>query len=417
MISVEEAKRLIWETIQPLSPEKVPLVQAYGLVLAEDVRSVVDVPSFDQSSMDGYAFCLEDFQSRPGEPDGTMFRSGTDGSADRRSLRIQGVIPAGKPSTVSLQSGEAARIFTGGALPEGADTVVMQEKVRVVGGELYIDDEQLVKGLNVRPRGTEIRAGDLALPKGTYLGPGAIGFLAMVGASEVWVYPKASIGLLVTGDELQPPGQALEYGQVYESSSFTIKGAIKQWGFRSLHVGRVKDNPKVMELNLAGALKYNDIVLLTGGVSVGDFDYVAQVAANLGIETLFHRVAQKPAKPLYFGRLSGAIREKYVFGLPGNPASSLVAFYEYVIPALCALTGRTSGLQVYKVPLQAALSKPSGLTHFLKAYYDGTSVRVLGAQESYRLSSFAQANCLVQVEAEITQLNKGDLVEVHMLPG
>jgi molybdopterin molybdotransferase len=399
MISVADAKRLIWNTIQPLSPEKVPLAQAYGLVLSEDVRSAVDVPSFDQSSMDGYAFSLEDFQKGRGA-----------------GLRIQGVIPAGKPSTVPLSSGEAARIFTGGALPQGADTVVMQEKVRVVEGQLYIEDERLVKGLNVRPRGTEIRAGNLALPTGTYLGPGAIGFLAMVGASEVYVYPKASIGLLVTGDELQPPGQALEYGQVYESSSFTIKSAIKQWGFSSLYVGRVKDNPKVMELNLAGALKYNDIVLLTGGVSVGDFDYVVQVAANLGIETLFHRVAQKPAKPLYFGRLSGAVREKYVLGLPGNPASSLVAFYEYVIPALCALTGRPSGLQVYKVPLQAALYKPSGLTHFLKAYYDGTSVRVLGAQESYRLSSFAQANCLVQVEAHITQLKEGELVEVHMLP-
>lgn len=413
MISVAEAKRLIAETIRSLSPEMVDLTLAHGMVLAADVRAAVDVPSFDQSSMDGYALNFKDFL------DGQrLAAAGSDGALvgldAAGGLVIQGVIPAGKPSGVALQRGQAARIFTGGALPEGADTVVMQEKVRVENGKLFINDEQLAKGINVRPRGAEIKTGDLGLTKGTLLSPGAVGFLATIGIGAANVYPKARIGILVTGDELKTPGMPLEPGEVYEANSYTLGAAVKQFGCNKLSIGYLKDIPHIIEENLSHALRENDMVLLTGGVSVGDFDYVAKAASNLGVETVFHRVAQKPGKPLYFGRLGN----KYIFGLPGNPASSLVAFYEYVLPALCTLTGRQPGLQVFKAPLKEPFSKPPGLTQFLKAFYHyhTHTVRILSAQESYRLSSFAQANCLVQVDAAITHLQQEDIVEVHLLP-
>ncbi len=354
--------------------------------------------TFDQSSMDGYALSFQDFQERGTRcPQDELGVSDGPGVSDNLSpqgslgasggLIIQGFIPAGRPSGVALQPGQAARIFTGGALPEGADTVVMQEKVRIEEGTLFINDEHLARGINVRPRGAEIKAGDLAR-------------------------------CAANGERTEKPGLPLEPGEVYEANPYSLHSGLKQYGFNKLSISHLKDIPHVIEGNLIRALRENDMVLLTGGVSVGDFDYVAQAAANLGIETVFHWVAQKPGKPLFFGRLKEAPREKYIFGLPGNPASTLVAFYEYVLPALCALTGRQTGLQVFKAPLEEPFSKPRGLTQFLKAIYNynDQSVRVLVAQESYRLSSFAQANCLVQVDAETMHCPAGAPVEVHLLP-
>jgi len=394
MISVTEARQIIREHTSPLPPVQWPLSKAAGLVLAEDVFAALDMPSFRQSSMDGYALSFRDWK-------------------EHGRLKIAGVIAAGNKDDIPLAPGTAVRIFTGAAVPSGADTVVMQEKVRVENGELLIDDLSLEREANVRPIGVEIRSGDLALGKGSFLNPAAIGFLTGLGTREVFVYPKPVVSIVVTGNELQDAGSPLEYGQVYESNSYGLKAALQEWHINEVTVFRVADTLDELTAVLAQALEQSDVVLLTGGISVGDFDFVLQATINNGVHQHFHRIKQRPAKPLFFGKWEN----KYVFGLPGNPASGLTAFYEYALPALGIMSRRNYTLQTLNVPLSKAFKKPAGLTHFLKGHYDGHTATPLNAQESFRLSSFAHSNCLIQINEEVTDCPEGSLVEVHLLPG
>jgi molybdopterin molybdotransferase len=337
--------------------------------------------------MDGFAFAYVDWQ--PG-----------------KSLSIQGEMQAGSKTDFTLPAGGAARIFTGAPLPAGADTVVMQEKVKTVNKELIIEDEQLKKGSNVRAIGSAIKAGALALEENSVLSPGAIGFLAGMGISRVNAFSRPAVGIIVTGNELVQPGLALQYGEVYESNSFALTTALLQQQLTNIKVYSAADEALQVKQVLAQALEENDIVLLTGGVSVGDYDFVVQAAEACGVEQLFHKIKQRPGKPLYFGRKE----KKLVFGLPGNPSSVLSCFYQYVLLALQA------ALPVMHAPLTTALQKPAGLTHFLKAWYDGKTVTPLDAQESYRMSSFAKANCLLQLEEATTSCAAGDTMEIHLLP-
>lgn len=393
MISVSEAKKIISENVSPLKPVMLPLSDAPGLRLAEDIYATTDIPAFPQSSMDGYAFSFE-------------------GWKQYKHLKITGEIAAGSREVLTLAPGNAVRIFTGAAVPPGADTVIMQEKTKVENGELKIEDESLQAGTSVRPKGSEIIAGALAIEKGNILFPAAIGFLAGIGITVVNVYPNPSIAIIITGNELQQPGQSLQHGQVYESNSFALKAVLTQLQIENVQILYAKDNPGELTATLQKALEQTDVVLLTGGVSVGDYDFVLQAATDCGAEKLFHKVKQRPGKPLYFGKKDN----KLVFGLPGNPSSVLTCFYQYVIPALEKLSKRKIGLQAIKVPLAKAFQKNTGLTHFLKGFYDGKTAMTLDAQESFRLSSFAKANCLIQIDEETTSLKEGELVDVYLLP-
>lgn len=393
MISVIEAKKIIAENVKALSPVSLPLQQAAGLTLAEDVYSSMDIPAFPQASMDGYAFSFADWQKK-------------------KKLEIAGEVAAGNNEIFTLAQGNAVRIFTGAAVPPGADTVVMQEKIKAFNGELIIEDENLQVGNSIRPKGSEIKEGALALEKETVLSPAAIGFLAGIGISEVNVYPDPSISIIITGDELQKPGKPLQHGQVYESNSFALKAVLKQLYFNDVEVYYATDKPEIVTSTLDKALLKSDVVLLTGGISVGDYDFVLQAANECGVEKLFHKVKQRPGKPLYFGKKVN----KLVFGLPGNPSSVLTCFYQYVVPAVQKMNKRRNQLSVVKAPLSTSFQKVAGLTHFLKGLYDGKTVAPLDAQESYRLSSFARANCLIQVNEHVTECRPGDLVDVHLLP-
>ena len=393
MISVQEAKRIINENVSPLTTVVLLLQQATGLVLAEDVYASTDIPAFPQSSMDGYAFSFHDWQKN-------------------KKLKIAGEVAAGSNETFLLSPGNAVRIFTGAAVPAGADTVIMQEKIKTQNGELIIEDETLQAGNSVRPKGSEIKAGALALEKGNILSPAAIGFLAGIGISAIKVYPNPSISIIITGNELQQPGQTLQHGQVYESNSFALKAILQQLHIYDVEVFYAADKPGIVSDTLNKALEQSDVVLLTGGISVGDYDFVLQAATNCHVEKLFHKIKQRPGKPLYFGKKEN----KLVFGLPGNPSSVLTCFYQYVIPALEKLSNRKIGLQTLKVPLSKAFQKNTGLTHFLKGFYDGKTATPLDAQESFRLSSFAKANCLIQIDEEMTSLKEGELVNVYLLP-
>ncbi|MEP7109659.1 MAG: gephyrin-like molybdotransferase Glp [Ferruginibacter sp.] len=394
MITVAEAKKIIEEQVSPLEPVPKILMQAGGMVLAEDVYSAIDIPAFNQSSMDGYAFSFSGWQSH-------------------KTLQIAGEIPAGSKEKNSFSPGQAVRIFTGAPVPEGTDTVVMQEKVNTINGELIIEDEKLLPCLNVRPKGSEIKAGALALTAGTILTPAAIGFLAGIGIMDVYVYPKPQVSIIVTGKELQQPGKPLLPGQVYESNSATLASALIQLNIRDVNISWADDNLGMLKQILESAMKDSDVVLLTGGISVGDYDFVLEAATQCGVTKLFHRIKQRPGKPLFFGKAGN----QFVFGLPGNPSSVLTCFYEYVLPALNKLSNHGyDGINKLHVPLAAAFEKAAGLTHFLKGYYNGEKVMALDAQESYRLSSFAKANCLIQIDEDTTHCEAGENVEIHLLP-
>lgn len=393
MISVQEARRLIDENTSSLEPVKIPLQQAGGLVLAEDVYATMDIPAFPQSSMDGYAFSFEGWKKN-------------------KRLKIVGEIAAGSNEKFILTPEHAVRIFTGAAVPPGADTVIMQEKVRTENNELIIEDEMLQNGTSVRPKGSEIKAGALALEKESVLSPAAIGFLAGIGIKEVRVYPNPSITIIITGNELQEPGKPLQHGQVYESNSFALKAVLEQLQIDKVQILFTNDKPETITNALKKALEQSDLVLFTGGISVGDYDFVLQAVTNCGVQKLFHKVKQRPGKPLYFGNR----KNKLVFGLPGNPSSVLTCFYQFVIPALEKLAKRKFGLQKINIPLATSFQKAAGLTHFLKGFFDGKTARLLGAQESYRLSSFAKANCLIEIPEERSSVKEGDVVDVYLLP-
>ncbi len=392
MISVAEALHIIQSAIKQLKPVISPVEQASGLVLAADVFAPVDVPSFEQSAMDGYAIRFDDLGAN-------------------KTLTIEGEVPAGISRSFHNLENKAVRIFTGAPVPAGADTVVMQEKVLVQNGELFVNDVDLIKGLNVRQRGAEIKRGELGLPAGTYLSPAAIGFLAGVGIAEMAVIPKPRITIIVTGRELQQPGRSLQPGQVYESNSYSLRAVLNECSISKVQVLNADDDVEELRQMLATALGQSDMVLLTGGVSVGDYDFVLKAASLCGVTTLFHKIKQRPGKPLYFGMRA----EVPVFGLPGNPSSVLTCFYEYVTEALERLTSTRANPSVCQMELGTAISKKAGLTHFLKGRYAGNQVAALNAQESFRLSSFATANCLIKLEEQATDLAVGDIVEVHKL--
>jgi len=393
MISVSEAKKIIDENVSSLPPTRLPIQQAAGLVLAENVYATIDIPAFPQSSMDGYAISFEGWKKH-------------------KRLKIVGEVAAGSNETFDLSPENAVRIFTGAAVPHGADTVIMQEKTKTENGELVIEDEVLQQGTAVRPKGSEIKAGELALEKETVLSPAAVGFLTGIGVTEIKIYPVPSITIIITGNELQEPGKPLQPGQVYESNSFALKAVLKQLQIDNIRIVYVNDKPEITTAALKKALEQSDVVLLTGGISVGDYDFVLQAATECGVEKLFHKVKQRPGKPLYFGKKEN----KLVFGLPGNPSSVLTCFYQYVIPALEKLTKRPIGLQKVNIPLARSFQKAAVLTHFLKGYNDGKTATPLDAQESYRLSSFAKANCLIEIPEQSTSLNAGELVDVYLLP-
>ena len=393
MISVDKAKKIIEENTFALKPVKLSLQKAEGKILAEDVFSTIDIPAFPQSSMDGYAFLFSQWQKH-------------------KTLSVEGEIAAGSEEEILLAEGKAIRIFTGAPLPAGADTVVMQERVTLQNNQLFIADQTLQQGTNVRPKGAEMKAGELALESGSLLSPAAIGFLAGIGIATIKVFPYPSISIIITGKELQQAGNPLHYGQVYESNSFTLSAALHQFHFEDIKIFRADDDLKILTGILEEALQQSDLVLLTGGISAGDYDFVLQAAENCGITKLFHKIKQRPGKPLYFGKKN----DKLIFGLPGNPSSVLTCFYEYILSALQIITKRKISLQTIHAALDKPFSKTNVLTHFLKGYYNGLTVTILDAQESYRLSSFAKANCLVKINEESTECAKGEMVEVHLLP-
>lgn len=392
MISILTAKNIIAENAKPLAPIELKLQDAAGLILAADVYATMDIPAYPQSSMDGYAFSFADWK--------------TD-----QALSIEGEMAAGSDQVIELGKQKAIRIFTGAAVPQGADTVVMQEKVSAENGKLIIQDELITLGSNVRAAGSEIKKGELALSKNTYLSPAAIGFLAGIGVTDVQVIPRPRVTIIITGNELQKPGNPLLYGQVYDSNSFALIAALQEMKIHQVQVLQAPDDLNTLVAQLQLALEHSDVVLLTGGVSVGDYDFVVEASQLCGITTQFHKLKQRPGKPLFFGTKG----DQLVFGLPGNPSSVLTCFYMYVVSALEMISRLGGHSKTLRVPMECDYQKAAGLTHFLKGFYNGETVEPLGAQASYRMRSFAAANCLIQLDEDVTDYKKGTMVTIHFL--
>ena len=390
LVSVEQARALIAASVSRVHPVMKELMVSTGLAIAEDIYSPLDLPAFDQSSMDGYAIYAEDI---------------------KRELPVQGVIAAGHAQPETLQRNHAMRIFTGAPLPAGADTIVMQEKVIVHESGIQITDPQIEKGTHVRKRGSEIKKGELVLKKGTVITAPVAGLLASLGLNSVKVYPRLSVCIMVTGNELQIPGMPLLPGQAYESNNSFLMAALRPFAEAMKSATYVEDNLEILERALSLIINNYELIIITGGVSVGDYDFVRQAADAAGIHCVFHRVKQKPGKPLYFGTKEN----KIIFGLPGNPASVVSCFYEYVLPAIRFMMHLPQE-ELISARLKDDFKKVKGLTQFLKAYFADGEVEILEAQESYRLRSFATANCLVALDENRLTYDKGEMVTVRLLP-
>ncbi len=233
-----------------------------------------------------------------------------------------------------------------------------------------------------------------------------------IGLSDVCVYPNPLVSIIITGNELQQPGKELSFGQVYESNSFALSAALKSAGVENINILYAEDKPEVVESTLEKALAESDLILLTGGISVGDYDFVLRATEKCGVQKHFHKIKQKPGKPLYFGTKEN----KVIFGLPGNPGSVLTCFYEYVLIAIEKMTAKKNLIKKIKGTLQSEYKKNAGMTHFLKGFYENGKVSVLSSQASFQLRSFATANCLIVIDEEADVAKKGDEVEVHLLP-
>ena len=374
----------------PSRTEDVDLLAAIGMVLSADVYSPIDTPPFDQSAVDGYAFSFSKWDKK-------------------NPLKIEGEIPAGHVSHEKIKAHQAVRIFTGAPVPSGMDTVVMQEKVEIDGKEMHVKDPLLVGGSNVRLKGSQTKAGILALPKGHLLTPASISFLASLGIAIVQVYELPRVRIIVTGKELVHSGAILKEGMIYESNSAGLTAALKILGITPLSVEVIDDDERAIMRAINRTIDA-DILILTGGASVGDYDFVPSALEKCGVQKVFHKVKQKPGKPLYFG----VENQSLIFGLPGNPAAVLSCFYQYIRPVIQRFAGKPDSLY-FTLPLATAYKKKPGLTHFLKGKVEEGKVLILESQESYMMNSFAHANCLIELEEEREVFEAGELVKVLMI--
>ncbi|KAF2078804.1 molybdopterin molybdotransferase MoeA [Flavobacterium sharifuzzamanii] len=386
MIEVKEALEIVAANSSVLSTQKISVQKALGYILAETIYSPISMPPFRQSAMDGYAFT----HSR------------------RHQFDVVGISQAGDHANIKLKENQAVRIFTGAYVPNDADTVVMQEHVMVNGDSILIA-KMPEPFANVRNKGEQINAEDVVFDANTLITPAAIGFLACLGITEITVYRKPKVAILVTGNELVKPGKKLSKGKIYESNSVMLQAALQTIGINKIKVHTVKDNLKATKKALQSILKKNDIVLISGGISVGDYDFVKEALLKNGVEELFYKINQKPGKPMFFG----AKKDTLVFALPGNPASSLTNFYIYVYPAVKNKMG-FSNTHLPKIvrKLENDIINNTGKTLFLKALYNETSVTILEGQASSMLNSFAIANGLVIVQHDTENIKKGASVTI-----
>jgi molybdopterin molybdotransferase len=385
LLGLDEAIALVLERAKPLPSERVALADAAGRVTASPARAVVDLPSFASSAMDGFALRSED---TPGE------------------LPIVERIAAGRPASRPLSAGESMAIATGGVVPDGANAVVPIEVVVQHDNKLEVPDP-VREGAHVRPQGADVRAGDVVVDAGTRLEPRHLGALAASGVTEVECARQPAASVVSTGSELRPPGAQLEPGQIYEANGRLLAAALLGAGADVRDVVQVEDDEREHRRALERALEA-DVVVTSGGVSVGPHDLVRRISADLGVEEVFWRVAVKPGKPVSFGVRGATL----LFGLPGNPVSTLVGFELFVRPALRGVEGeREPGPRFEAGTLAAPVRRDPARDELVRARRTLDGLVPFGGQESHMIVRASAADALVLVRRGDGELAEGDRVE------
>jgi molybdopterin molybdotransferase len=394
-LHVDKARQAILACINPVSEtESVSVREALGRVLAQEIVPSINVPAHDNSAMDGYAVRFSDIE---------------------KPLKEIGTALAGKPFSGRVGAGECVRIMTGAVMPEGTDTVVIQEIAKKDGDRIIVPTGQK-HAQNVRYAGEDLQKGKPVLGAGKYLRPAELGLIASLGIGEVKVKRKLRVALFATGDELASIGTPLKEGEVYDSNRYTVHGMLSRLGVEILDLGVVRDDPAKLEAAFRKA-SAADAIITTGGVSVGEADFVRQLMAKLG-EVLFWKIAMRPGRPMAFGRINQA----YLFGLPGNPVAVMVTFYAFVREALLHLAGRADGaLPVLQAKSAVALRKVPGRTEFQRGvlFREGEEwkVRLTGQQGSGVLRSMSEANCFIVLEHARGNVQAGEAVSVQLMEG
>ncbi|HUK03466.1 MAG TPA: gephyrin-like molybdotransferase Glp [Burkholderiales bacterium] len=398
-LRVDKAAEAIRACLSPIvESERVPVRDALGRVLAQDIVPAINVPGHDNSAMDGFAIRSSDVKS------------------EEFHLNQIGTALAGKPFAGAVGAGECVRIMTGAVMPKGADAVVVQEVCRAQGDRVAIPPGQKA-GQNVRAAGEDLKAGVPVLEPGRALGAADLGLIASLGLGELRVKRRLRVAFFSTGDELASIGAPLQEGQVYDSNRYTLHGMLARLGVEIQDLGVVRDDPEALEAAFRKAAAGADAIITTGGVSVGEADFVKQLMAKLG-EVLFWKIAMRPGRPMAFGRIGNA----FLFGLPGNPVAVMVTFYQFVREALLHLSGRTGP----GVPRLSALSaqpirKVAGRTEYQRGivFDDGGvwKVRTTGQQGSGVLRSMSEANCFIVLEHDRGNVQPGEPVQVQLFEG
>lgn len=405
MITYEEALQTILSHVALMPTKRLPLEALPGFVIAEPVIANFDMPLFDNSAVDGFGV-------RSSE---TQLASETSPC----ELTLQATIQAGDESTHTLNSGSAIKILTGAPVPSSVDAVIMKEFTEERNGSVLIK-LPATPGMSIRRRGEEFRAGQKVLEGGILANASVIGLLATLGYSSFPVYKKPHLSVISTGNELVQPGKTLKPGQIYDSNSFALSAALNSLGLLGVEKLHADDNPDSTRKALKKAIQSSDVVISCGGVSVGDYDFVKDIAEEIGIKTVFWKIAIKPGKPVYFGIVDDAKSpRKLIFGLPGNPVSALVTFHQLVKPALMKMMGLTYKPLRLPATLTQPLKKQAGRMEFVRGMLANENGQLLVSpakgQDSHMMGGIAAADCLIYFPLESQTLAAGELVTVEQL--
>lgn len=399
-MSVTQAKRYIQQYLHTVSGHEVLSIHdSLGRVIASEVVSPCNVPNHNNSAMDGYAFLHAD---------------------GAKPLKIVGTAFAGKPYNGAVSAGECVRIMTGGVVPAGTDTIVMQERVITNGDQLNITELPKL-GANIRLAGEDLKSGQTVLAFGHIIKPADLGLLASLGVPNVNVYRRLKVAFFSTGDELVGVGKPLAEGQIYDSNRYTLYGMLQRLGVEISDLGAIPDNPQLLEQALLTAAAEHDAVITSGGVSVGEADHMKALLAKHG-DVLFWKINMKPGRPLAYGKIHTGNHSAHYFGLPGNPVATMVTFYQFVRDALLQIMGATvKPFPCFQVICTEPIKKAQGRTEFQRGLlYEvegGWRVKPLPNQSSGVLSSMSQANCFIVLCEDIGQLNAGETVNVQLFEG
>ena len=400
MITVAEAIDQILQTINPLGLERVTILDALGRVLGEDVTAGRNIPPKDNSAMDGYALRFQD----------------TIGAAPNKPVVLEVIedLPAGVIPQKSIAAGQAARIMTGAPIPVGADAVMKMENTEKDGQKVRIKAEA-DRGQDIRCAGEDVREGELVMPRGTIVRPAGIGMLASLGRSFISVYQRPLIAVLATGNELVDIDESPSPWKIINSNSYSLASQVLDCGALSMQMGIAKDNREDLIAKFQSAMRA-DIIISSGGVSVGDYDLVKDIMQEVGSRMQFWQVAMRPGKPLAYGRAGNVP----MFGLPGNPVSSMISFEQFIRPAILKMMGHQN---IFRKTVRAVLhddiKKGKGLTHFIRALVKvdagGYTVSTTGEQGSGILKSMVRANGLIVLPENVERVNSGAEVKVQLL--